>query len=222
MAHRLLLALLAASLAACRASSSAPPSTAPFPAIAPGHEEIVYAPPADLKWGQSPDEAKRSLLANGFTFHGQRQLEEGSVKQKYQGTFLGFAANSVTATFRDGGLKAVILMLPEIDPRPATQRWQAMVDAMQRSRGAPSRLSPVSKIGSPTGPGGYAALDQKIRDGVASPSATWISRNTVVTISISEDVGTRALRPAWAFFGPGAFQIQRQHQDAVIEANGEE
>ena len=221
------IAVLALALAACRESKGAAPANAPQAATHQHEDAAGYAPPAGLKWGQSPDEAKKALLASGFSFQGQELLGAGHVKQTYQGTLEGFALESATVNFRDGELNALILMLPDLDPRPATQRWQELVDAMRRTGGAPSRLSPLPKASGAVGggPGDYAALDRRIREGLPSPYATWVSKNSAVTISINANKlagsGVRALRPSWAFFGPGSLRLEVQHQDAEVEGEEE-
>jgi hypothetical protein len=226
--HRLAIALLALAPAACRASSTAPPRTAPLTAVAaaPRHEESEYALPAGLKWGLSPEEAKKVLLASGFSFKGEEKQAQGHGKQTYQGALAGLAVDSLTAGFRDGGLNSVVLVLPALDSPPATQRWQALVDAMKQSGGDPTRLSPLQKAGRPVGPVGYEALDQNIKNGVPGPQATWLAKNTMVTISVNatdlDGKGKRVLHPAWAYFGPGSLYEQHQVQDAEIEGAEEE
>jgi hypothetical protein len=197
----LAMSFLAAALSACNSRSASPET-----ASGAHPESSEYDGPAGTKWGEGPEEAKKALVASGLSFQGQDELGPGHVKQTFGGTYSGFATESVTTDFREGKLIAIIMMLPAADARPASQRWQEMVDATSRTSGAPSKVTPLPQTGGVTD---YLALDQKIKQGVPSPHATWFFKDVVVAISINgsklDGKGGRLLRPSWGFFGPGAF-----------------
>lgn len=208
------LALLPAAflaLAACTQRAS-PPAAAP----PPHHEESDFAAPAGLKWGESPDEAKKALLADNLSFQGQVGSGDAGMNQVYQGTFSvshvgvgdplsAFAAASALAEFRDGKLSALVVV-PAGDGRPASQVWQDMVDKMRHLGGEPTKL--LSPFPKKAGADQYAVVDQKLKTGTSAPSATWVFKGALVTISINssklDPSGARVLHPAWGFFGPSA------------------
>ncbi len=194
------LALLLGVVAACK-----PSAPSPVAARASHDDRTNHELPFGLKWGQSPGEVKQALLAGGLSLQEERQLGPGHVKQAYQGVLLGVPANPVTTDFRENGLIALILVIPDNDARPATQRWQEMVDIMTRTGGEPSQATRL-----PQDDSGYALEDQKLKAGAACPHAAWFFKGTAVTISINSSKldgnGVRTLRPTWGFFGPGAFK----------------
>jgi hypothetical protein len=175
------------------------------------HADEAYEGPAGLKWGQSPGEVRKALSGR---FHFVKEDTQKDVTaQSYTGEFSGFKVDTAISFFVASKLAGLTVLLPARDERPASRRWQDMVDAMTKAKGEPTEISSLPSqaklsdaikaypgrskaqiqqlsalfdaAASKAGMSGYEELDARVRRGEIAPYAQWRFKDDVrVTIAL--------------------------------------
>jgi len=98
-----------------------------------------YEGPAGLKWGQTRAEV-RAILEEKFEFQDENPMD-GVIIQAYTGEFAGEPADAIGVFFIDDKLVQLAVVYPSVDSRPASKRWEVIVQKMTETYGAPTAAS---------------------------------------------------------------------------------